>query len=132
MQTLDAEECGVDDFVAFRYTSGAIGYSNHAVLSDGNLLLLASGLVVFLQGCEMDQMLRLMPRATAIFSALIFYARILADPQPTPDAVSLMRLFIPSSAPMLAEIHVEFENRTSWSASSCRIAYSSSVNCSAI
>ena len=41
-----------------------------------------------------------------------FYTRLLSDEKFNHDLVEHMRLFISGSAPLLAETHIEFENRT--------------------
>jgi len=41
-----------------------------------------------------------------------FYTRLLDDPRLTRDLVSNMRLFVSGSAPLLAETHTAFEDRT--------------------
>ncbi len=41
-----------------------------------------------------------------------FYTRLLAEPGLTREACAQMRLFVAGSAPLLAETHVEFEQRT--------------------
>ena len=41
-----------------------------------------------------------------------FYTRLLSDEGFNHDLVKHMRLFISGSAPLLAETHIEFENRT--------------------
>jgi malonyl-CoA/methylmalonyl-CoA synthetase len=52
-------------------------------------------------------------RASTVFMGVpTFYTRLLAEPGLTREACASMRLFVSGSAPLLAETHVEFENRT--------------------
>jgi malonyl-CoA/methylmalonyl-CoA synthetase len=52
-------------------------------------------------------------RTSAVFMGVpTFYTRLLAEPGLTREACSNMRLFVSGSAPLLAETHVEFEERT--------------------
>ena len=57
-------------------------------------------------------MIEQLPGATALMGVPTFYTRLLADDRFNRDLVSHMRLFVSGSAPMLAETHVEFEERT--------------------
>ena len=53
-----------------------------------------------------------MPQATSMMGVPTFYTRLLSDKRFTRELASHMRLFISGSAPLLAETHVQFENRT--------------------
>lgn len=50
--------------------------------------------------------------STVFMGVPTFYTRLLAERALDRDAVRKMRLFVSGSAPLLAETHVEFENRT--------------------
>jgi malonyl-CoA/methylmalonyl-CoA synthetase len=50
--------------------------------------------------------------STVFMGVPTFYTRLLADPALDRKACSRMRLFVSGSAPLLAETHVEFEERT--------------------
>jgi malonyl-CoA/methylmalonyl-CoA synthetase len=50
--------------------------------------------------------------STVFMGVPTFYTRLLAEPGLGADCCSRMRLFISGSAPLLAETHVEFEERT--------------------
>jgi malonyl-CoA/methylmalonyl-CoA synthetase len=50
--------------------------------------------------------------STVFMGVPTFYTRLLAEPALGPDCCSPMRLFISGSAPLLAETHIEFEERT--------------------
>jgi malonyl-CoA/methylmalonyl-CoA synthetase len=52
-------------------------------------------------------------RASTVFMGVpTFYTRLLAEPGLDREACSRMRLFVSGSAPLLAETHVEFEQRS--------------------
>ncbi|MFZ1813443.1 MAG: malonyl-CoA synthase [Rhizobiaceae bacterium] len=87
-------------------------FHTHGLFVATNVMLLAGGSMIFLPGLDMDKMFEFMPRATTMMGVPTFYTRLLADSRLTRDAVSHMRLFISGSAPLLAETHTEFENRT--------------------
>ena len=50
--------------------------------------------------------------STVFMGVPTMYTRLLAEPGLTREAVGKMRLFVSGSAPLLAETHVEFEQRT--------------------
>ena len=87
-------------------------FHTHGLFVASNVSLLAGGAMIFLPGIDMDKMFEFMPRATTMMGVPTFYTRLLADRRLTRDAVAHMRLFISGSAPLLAETHVEFEQRT--------------------
>ena len=87
-------------------------FHTHGLFVASNVSLLAGGAMVFLPSLNMDQMFEFMPRATTMMGVPTFYTRLLGDERLTKDAVKHMRLFISGSAPLLAETHVEFEERT--------------------
>lgn len=87
-------------------------FHTHGLFVASNVSLLAGGAMVFLPSLIMDDMFKFMPRATTMMGVPTFYTRLLADERLTKESVSHMRLFISGSAPLLAETHVEFEERT--------------------
>ncbi len=50
--------------------------------------------------------------STVFMGVPTFYTRLLAEPGLTREACARMRLFVSGSAPLLAETHVDFEQRT--------------------
>src|SRR4029079_13010509 len=58
------------------------------------------------------RMLALMERASVMMGVPTFYTRLLKEPGLTPEATRRMRLFGPGSAPLLAETHREWRERT--------------------
>ena len=68
--------------------------------------------MLFLPKFDADQILRLMPRATSMMGVPTFYVRLLQHPGLTREVGSTMRVFISGSAPLLAETHRLFRERT--------------------
>jgi malonyl-CoA/methylmalonyl-CoA synthetase len=87
-------------------------YHTHGLFVATNTLLLAGGSMIFLPKFDADEVMRLLPKATAMMGVPTFYTRLLQHPGLTPAATSHMRLFISGSAPLLAETHREFREKT--------------------
>jgi malonyl-CoA/methylmalonyl-CoA synthetase len=88
-------------------------YHTHGLFVGMNTLLLAGGSMFFLPKLDPDLMLQLMQRgATAMMGVPTFYTRLLAHPGLTKEATKNMRLFVSGSAPLLAETHREWTERT--------------------
>ena len=68
--------------------------------------------MVFLQKFDPDEVLRLMPAATTMMGVPTFYTRLLQHPGLNRETAAGMRLFTSGSAPLLAETHRQFEDRT--------------------
>ena len=77
-----------------------------------NTSFLNGSKMIWLPKFDADTVLGLLPSATVLMGVPTFYTRILADSRLTPDLCDTMRLFISGSAPLLAETHTEFEQRT--------------------
>ncbi len=87
-------------------------YHTHGLFVATNTVLLAGASMLFLPKFDIEQILRLLPRATTMMGVPTFYTRLLEHPGFTRELVSHMRLFISGSAPLLASTHQEFEART--------------------
>jgi malonyl-CoA/methylmalonyl-CoA synthetase len=68
--------------------------------------------MIFLPQFNIDQLVGLMPDATVLMGVPTFYTRLLDHPQFDRDRASGIRLFVSGSAPLLAETHVQFVDRT--------------------
>lgn len=68
--------------------------------------------MLFLSKFENSTVIRLMSEATVLMGVPTFYTRLLADRALTRDATAKMRLFISGSAPLSADVHRDFEQRT--------------------
>jgi malonyl-CoA/methylmalonyl-CoA synthetase len=87
-------------------------FHTHGLFVATNVTLIAGGSMIFLPRFDLDQIIALMPQATTMMGVPTFYTRLLSDARFTRDLAQHMRLFISGSAPLLAETHVQFENRT--------------------
>jgi malonyl-CoA/methylmalonyl-CoA synthetase len=75
-------------------------------------MLLAGGPMIWMDKLDVDQLIRFMPQATALMGVPTFYTRLLDHAGFTREVTQDMRLFISGSAPLLAETHRLFEERT--------------------
>ena len=87
-------------------------FHTHGLFVATNISLLTGGAMIFLPGFDLETVLHLLPRATAMMGVPTFYTRLLDDPRFDRAASAHMRLFVSGSAPLLAETHREFEART--------------------
>ena len=87
-------------------------FHTHGLFVATNVTLAAGGSMIFLPKFGLDQVIEWLPRATSMMGVPTFYTRLLDDARFTRDLAQHMRLFISGSAPLLAETHVQFENRT--------------------
>jgi malonyl-CoA/methylmalonyl-CoA synthetase len=87
-------------------------FHTHGLFVASNVILIAGASMIFLPKFDADEVLGLMPRATSLMGVPTFYTRLVAHPGLTREAVKGMRLFVSGSAPLLAETHREFEDKT--------------------
>jgi malonyl-CoA/methylmalonyl-CoA synthetase len=87
-------------------------FHTHGLFVATNVIMIAGGSMIFLARFDLEQMIEQLPCVTALMGVPTFYTRLLADQRFNRDLVSHMRLFVSGSAPMLAETHVELEERT--------------------
>ncbi|MTH97433.1 malonyl-CoA synthase [Roseibium sp. RKSG952] len=87
-------------------------FHTHGLFVATNVTLMAGGSLLFLPKFDLDAVLRLLPRATAMMGVPTFYIRLLGSKAFDKELVSQMRLFISGSAPLSAEVHREFRERT--------------------
>ncbi|MCT8974896.1 malonate--CoA ligase [Microbaculum marinisediminis] len=87
-------------------------YHTHGLFVATNTLLMAGGTMLFLPKFDADAVLALMPRATTMMGVPTFYTRLIDHPGLTREVTKTMRLFTSGSAPLLAETHRAFEERT--------------------
>ncbi len=87
-------------------------FHTHGLFVATNVALLAGCPMIFLPKFEADTVLRLLPQATAMMGVPTFYTRLLADQRLDGALVSHMRLFVSGSAPLLAETHRQWQDRT--------------------
>jgi malonyl-CoA/methylmalonyl-CoA synthetase len=87
-------------------------YHTHGLFVATNVVLLASASMIFLPRFNVDDVIANLPQATAMMGVPTFYVRLLDDQRLTRELTANMRLFISGSAPLLAETHRAFEERT--------------------
>ncbi len=87
-------------------------FHTHGLFVATHVAMIAGASMLFLPRFDVDQAIRLLPRATAMMGVPTFYTRLLEREDFTRDLVSHMRVFISGSAPLLAETHREFRERT--------------------
>lgn len=68
--------------------------------------------IIWLPKYDATQVMDLLPSATVMMGVPTFYTRLLAQEEFTAETCRNIRLFVSGSAPMLAETHIEFEERT--------------------
>lgn len=86
-------------------------FHTHGLFVAINVSLTAGSKIIFLPKFDLNVMLDWMPQATVMMGVPTFYTRLLVDPRFTKKLAQPMRLFISGSAPLLADTHVEFEER---------------------
>ncbi|MEZ5778717.1 MAG: malonyl-CoA synthase [Paracoccaceae bacterium] len=87
-------------------------FHTHGLFVATNVALLAGCPMIFLPKFDTGEVIRHLPQATVMMGVPTFYTRLLADQRLTHDLVTGMRLFISGSAPLLAETHRQWQERT--------------------
>ena len=87
-------------------------FHTHGLFVATNVTLAAGGAMIFMPSFDVDTIIARMTEATALMGVPTFYTRLLDDPRFDAALTSHMRLFISGSAPLLAETHAQFEERT--------------------
>ncbi len=103
---------------AWRFTSDDVlihalpVFHTHGLFVATNTILFAGASMIFLPRFDADAILEAMPRATSLMGVPTFYVRLLQHPGLTRDAAAHMRLFVSGSAPLLADTHAAWRERT--------------------
>ncbi|WP_346798015.1 malonyl-CoA synthase [Halomonas sp. Bachu 37] len=87
-------------------------FHTHGLFVACNIVLTVGASMTFMPGLDVEQLLDLMPRATVLMGVPTFYSRLLKSPRLDRETVANMRLFVSGSAPLLAETHEGFHERT--------------------
>ena len=87
-------------------------YHTHGLFTATNTILLSGGGMLFRRKFDVDDVVALMPQATTLMGVPTFYTRLVNHPGLTREHVRHMRLFISGSAPLLAETHSAFKEKT--------------------
>jgi malonyl-CoA/methylmalonyl-CoA synthetase len=84
----------------------------HGLFVAINTVLASGSSMLFLPKFELSDVVRLLPQATVMMGVPTFYTRLLQHPGFTREITANMRLFVSGSAPLLAQTHREFRERT--------------------
>lgn len=87
-------------------------FHTHGLFVASNVILLSGASMIFLPKFDAAEVLALMPKATCLMGVPTFYTRLLEQPGLDREAARTMRLFVSGSAPLLAETHRAFQERT--------------------
>jgi malonyl-CoA/methylmalonyl-CoA synthetase len=87
-------------------------YHTHGLFVASNVTLFARAAMIFLPKLDPELIIKLMARATVLMGVPTFYTRLLQSPNLSKETTSHMRLFISGSAPLLADTHREWSDRT--------------------
>ncbi|MDB5482074.1 MAG: Malonyl-CoA synthase [Caulobacteraceae bacterium] len=87
-------------------------YHVHGLFVATNVALMAGASMILQPKFEPGAVVAAMARATSLMGIPTFYTRLLAHPGLTREAVAGMRLFISGSAPLLAQTHHDWTERT--------------------
>lgn len=87
-------------------------FHTHGLFVAANMALVAGATMIFLTKFDAEQAIDLMDRATVLMGVPTFYTRLLKSPRLDRETTANMRLFVSGSAPLLAEDHRAFTERT--------------------
>ena len=87
-------------------------FHTHGLFVAVNVALLSGATMIFQRRFDPEDVLAAMAGATALMGVPTFYTRLLEHPGLTRDACRSMRLFVSGSAPLLAETHAAWRERT--------------------
>jgi len=87
-------------------------FHTHGLFVATNVVLLAGATLRFFPAFDPDRVIDAMADATVLMGVPTFYTRLLANPRLDHTNAGSMRLFISGSAPLLADTHRAFSERT--------------------
>ena len=87
-------------------------YHTHGLFVATNTVLLAFARMIFLPKFSGPQVVAAMKRGTVLMGVPTFYTRLLEEPGLSRETCANMRLFVSGSAPLLAETHRVFAEKT--------------------
>jgi malonyl-CoA/methylmalonyl-CoA synthetase len=87
-------------------------FHTHGLFVATNTILFAGASMILLPKFDPDQVMKHLPQATSMMGVPTFYVRLLQDARLSKEATKHMRLFVSGSAPLLAETHREWRERT--------------------
>ncbi len=87
-------------------------YHTHGLFVACNVVMATGASMIFQPSFDVDAVLQMLPQANTMMGVPTFYTRLLDDERFNVASTEHMRLFTSGSAPMLAETHVQFADRT--------------------
>jgi malonyl-CoA/methylmalonyl-CoA synthetase len=87
-------------------------FHTHGLFVATNTILMAGASMLFLSAFNADEVMRVMPQATAMMGVPTFYVRLLQHPALSKASTAHMRLFVSGSAPLLADTHAAWQRVT--------------------
>ena len=87
-------------------------FHTHGLFVATNTILLAGASMILLPKFDPEQVFKYLPKATSMMGVPTFYVRLLQDQRLSKETTKHMRLFVSGSAPLLAETHREWRERT--------------------
>jgi len=87
-------------------------FHTHGLFVATNVTLVTGAAMLLLPRFDLDEIIHLLPKATSMMGVPTFYTRLLGRPDFDRDLVRHIRLFVSGSAPLSAETHREFFERT--------------------
>ena len=84
----------------------------HGLFVATNTVLASAASMIFVPKFDTDEVFRGLPRASVMMGVPTYYTRMLGDSRLSRESTRHMRLFVSGSAPLSAEHHREFEQRT--------------------
>ncbi|AOO84975.1 malonate--CoA ligase [Bosea vaviloviae] len=87
-------------------------FHTHGLFVAMNVTLLAGAAMILLPKFDPGMVFKYLPQATCMMGVPTFYVRLLQDIRLSKEVTRHMRLFVSGSAPLLAETHREWRERT--------------------
>ncbi|OQW52623.1 malonate--CoA ligase [Candidatus Raskinella chloraquaticus] len=87
-------------------------FHTHGLFVAINCVLMSGASMLFLPRFDGDEVMALLAKANVMMGVPTFYVRLLQHAGLTPEATRHMRLFVSGSAPLLAETHDAWRQRT--------------------
>ena len=90
-------------------------FHTHGLFVAVNVALLSGATMIYMNRFDADAVIAAMPGATSLMGVPTFYTRLLDHPRLGRETCVNMRLFVSGSAPLLAETHHAWRERTGFS-----------------
>jgi malonyl-CoA/methylmalonyl-CoA synthetase len=87
-------------------------FHTHGLFVACNVVLMSGASMYFLPRFDVDNVIGAMADGTVLMGVPTFYTRLLQDPRLTPELTANIRLFTSGSAPLTADTHNAFRQRT--------------------